>query len=198
MRTIKTKVYKFSELDKAAKQKAIEWYRNGGFDYEWYDLVFEDATIIGGLMGIQVDKIYFSGFSSQGDGACFEGNYYYSEDSIKKIKDYAPKDEKLHKIAQSLTDLQAQYGNGISARVKHSGHYYHEYCTVIDVSIEPDVEDDNQFQEAESKTIDLLRDFMKWIYRQLESNWDSINSDESISETIEANEYEFTKDGKRF
>ena len=68
-----TDVYKFSELDKSAKETAMQNWREGHLDYEWWDFVFEDATEIGKLMGIDIDQIYFSGFASQGDGACFEG-----------------------------------------------------------------------------------------------------------------------------
>jgi hypothetical protein len=38
-------------------------------DYEWYTSVYDDATEIARLMGIEIKDIGFSGFSSQGDGA---------------------------------------------------------------------------------------------------------------------------------
>lgn len=47
MRTIETKVYTFDELTDSAKEKARDWYRQGGLDYEWWDTTYEDAEMIG-------------------------------------------------------------------------------------------------------------------------------------------------------
>jgi hypothetical protein len=44
---------------------------------------------------------------------------------------------------------------------------------------------------------DILRDYMRWIYRTLEKEYDYMTSEEAIKETIIANDYEFTKDGSR-
>ena len=44
---------------------------------------------------------------------------------------------------------------------------------------------------------ELLRDFMNWIYQQLENEHDYLLSDEYVDDTIRANEYEFTENGKR-
>lgn len=41
-----------------------------------------------------------------------------------------------------------------------------------------------------------MKDFARWIYKQLEPDWDYQTSDEAIEESINANEYEFTADGK--
>jgi len=185
-------LYKFDELSDEAKEKAIERYRENNLDYDWYDFVYDDAITIGKLMGIKIDRIYFSGFSSQGDGACFEGEYFYNAGSVKAIKDYAPQDETLHRIAKDLQNIQRKTFYHLYAYVKHSGHYYHENCTNIDVR--NDVQELTDEQEQGIK--DCLRDFMRWIYKQLESEYDYLQSDEQIRETIQANEYEFTEDGK--
>lgn len=188
-------VYKFEELSDAAKKKAIEHWNEHGLDYEWWDAVYEDAKEIGKLMGITITDIYFSGFSSQGDGACFEGSYEYAKGSIKAVKDYAPKDENLHSIVRDLQNIQRRSFYGLSASVKQSGHYSHEYCTDISVYDNRDnapYEVDSQTEEA---LADTLRDFMRWIYRQLEKEYDWLTSDEQVSETLVANEYEFDEHG---
>lgn len=41
-----------------------------------------------------------------------------------------------------------------------------------------------------------MRAFADWIYRQLETEYDYQNSDEQVDESIIANEYEFTEEGK--
>jgi len=132
-RAITKYVYKFDELSESAKQKAIDDYRQDGIDYDWYDAVYEDARQIGEILGIKIDNIYFSGFSNQGDGACFEGSYAYTKGNTKEIKDHAPQDEELHRIARELQKLQKKNFYSLSAKVKQSGHYSHEYCTEIEV-----------------------------------------------------------------
>ncbi len=82
---IETTVYRFDELSDAAREKARAWYRDGGFDHDWYDAVYEDFQRIAEFLGInfrtrsvhlmgggarQELRIFFSGFWSQGDGAC--------------------------------------------------------------------------------------------------------------------------------
>ncbi len=49
---IETTVYRLDELSDAAKDNARAWYREGGFDYEWYDSVFEDFQRIAEILGI--------------------------------------------------------------------------------------------------------------------------------------------------
>lgn len=46
-RTIEISVFKFSELKGKAKEKARNWFREGGLDYEWWDSVYEDAKNVG-------------------------------------------------------------------------------------------------------------------------------------------------------
>jgi hypothetical protein len=79
----------------------------------------------------------------------------------------------------------------LEASVKHRGHYYHEFCTEISV----DRYDIYPTEDAEEWVTELLRDFMRWIYRQLESEYEFQTSEEQIKETILINEYEFNEDG---
>lgn len=202
MREIITKLYKFDELSDEAKETAREWFREGGLDYDWWDSVYEDVKAIAPLLGIEIKQkdnapmnipaIYFSGFSSQGDGACLEGSYRYAKDAPHKIKGYAPKDSELLRIAKELQAIQKAHGYRLTASLSHSGRYYHKYSVTIDIM---DGEDSAN-EQTENAIKELLRDFMEWIYRQLEQSYEYLNSDEAVDETIQANEYEFTIDGK--
>lgn len=196
-KTIETTVYFFSELSDSAKEKARDWFRSAcEGDTDWNDYVYEDAKECGKLMGIVVDNIRFSGFSSQGDGACFEGRYAYAKDAVKAIAAHAPQDETLARIAAALEAAQANANFALSATVNHRGRYYHEYCTDIDVSY--DINEDELRDDDETPIVESLREFMRWIYRQLERAYDDYMSNENVDETITINEYTFTVEGRRF
>lgn len=199
MRTMTVKVYRFDELSEDAKEKARDWWREGGLEYEWWDFIFEDAKEAGKILGIDIKDVYFSGFWSQGDGACFEGSYEYQKGSVKAIKAYAPKDKELHRIAVELSKAQKPYFYNISAHIKQYGQYSHEYCTEIKVYGDGDIGENyiNYFVDANTHDTfsELFRDFMRWIYKRLEEEYDYLNSDEQIDESIRINEYEFLEDG---
>ena len=79
----------------------------------------------------------------------------------------------------------------------HRGRYYHEYTMSIDVS-----RDSPTWQpptaDAEDIVTEALRDLARWLYRQLEAEYDHLTSDEAIEEGIIVNEYTFTEAGRRF
>jgi len=63
-RVTETTVYQFDELSEKAKEKAREWYLDGGLDYEWWDGVCEDAARVGlAIKGFDIDR----GNSCKGD-----------------------------------------------------------------------------------------------------------------------------------
>ena len=212
-RTIKSyrtiKIYQFDELEGSAKDKAREWYRQGNCDDSfWSECTIDDAKEIGKYMGMDVDKVYFSGFWSQGDGACFEGTWRASDVKVDKLKEYAPQDKELHRIVNGLAELAKEYPDGYF-KVKHRGHYSHSRCTSFDVELPCEQEEDLEYDSPEYKAlqvklgededtlIELARDFMDWIYHTLEKDWDYQNSDEQVDEAIRLNEYEFLEDGTR-
>lgn len=207
-KTIETTVYQFDELTDEAKEKARDWYRSGALDYVWWDSVYENAANAADKLGItlrtklvklmnggtrQEPCIWFSGFCSQGDGACFEGDYCYRKNSVKELMAEWPKDEKLHAIAKGLQDVQRRNFYKITAVVTHRDRYCHEHSVDIDVTV-----DDRDYDKDTDDTVaECLRDFMRWIYESLEAEHDWRLSDECVDEDITANEYEFTEDGHR-
>lgn len=206
--TITKEAYSFDELDNRAKERARDWFREGALDYDWWDCIYDDAATIADILGINLRQkpvklmngstrydpcIWFSGFSSQGDGACFEGSYSYVKGCKAKIRDHAPQDKELARIANNLTAVQRQHFYRLEANVKHRGHYYHSRCTEIDVF---DREDNyRDIGNAEATIAELLRDFMNWIYRQLEQEYEWRMADTQIDDDIRAEKYEFNKDG---
>ena len=70
-------LYKFDELPtEAAKEMARSWMRQcAGEDGFYAECTLDDAKEALKALGYSVENIYYSGFSSQGDGACFTGNH---------------------------------------------------------------------------------------------------------------------------
>lgn len=203
-----TTVYAYSELSENAKESARNWYRNSDCDSFWSEHVIDDAADIADMLGIDLRQtrktrmdnthfyaptIYYSGFSSQGDGACFESTYKYKPGALKAIQAHAPTDKRLQGIAKELQDIQKRYFYKLTAATKHRGHYYHSGCMSVDVEHSDDSYRD--IGTAESDITDALRSFADWIYNQLEKEYEWCNSDEQVTESIEANEYEFDEDG---
>ena len=190
--------YTFDELSEKAQENALEKYWDWNVsDSFWSECTLDDVKEIGNLIGLEIDNIYFSGFASQGDGACFEGSYSYKAGGLKALEEYAPQEYELHAIAQQLQDLQCKNFYMLWANVKHRGHYYHEMCTDIQVG------SDNEGMggandEAHDGTQEILRDFMRWIYKRLKSEYDYLTSEEQIKNSLIANEMEFNEDGSLY
>jgi hypothetical protein len=206
MRTIEQTVFKFSELTDSAKEKAREWWRTD-YDIE-LDHVIDDAATVADLFGLDIRKktvrlmngktraepqVYWSGFWSQGDGASYEGEYAYCTGALHSVKNYAPQDADLHAIVRRLQKVQARNFYRLTAEIDQSGRYVHEMTMRFDISRTDDapVSDD----DAEELS-DCLRDFARWIYRALETEWEYQASDEVIDELMECNGYEFDEDGR--
>lgn len=209
---IQTTVYTLDELDERAKSRARDWYRQASNDDDWHEVVFEDFERVCEILGIdlatrtvrlfgggtrQKPCIWFSGFSSQGDGASWEGIYQYKKGAARDIRAYAPRDERLAAIADRLQRIQLRNLYALEARVTHRGRYYHEYC--MDISVERASETyQPPTPDAEDIVVEALRDLARWLYRRLEQEYDYQTSDEVVDESIEANGYTFTEAGRRF
>ena len=58
--------------------------------------------------------------------------------------------------------------------------------------------DQEMTADAEDAVIEALRDLARWLYRQLELEYEYQTSDDQVDEAIRANEYTFTEAGRRF
>lgn len=196
MKKVTTEIFTFDELDSKAKEKARQWFRQSiGDDSSWSECVIEDAKHVFSIAGITINRVFFSGFCSQGDGACFEGGWKAEDVKPGELKKEAPGETELHRIAAGFEAVAKKYP-GSTFTVKQKGHYNHENCTDFTVTTDPDLPEVQPWPEDE--LIELGKDAMRWIYKALESEWNYQNTDEQVDERIQANEYEFTKDGRRW
>lgn len=203
-------VWYFNELSEKAKDRARDWYRTGHLDYDWWDGVYMQVEDVAEYLGITIDKkpvklmsgsmrydpaIYFSGFSSQGDGASFYGTWY--ADKMKTTVELSaefPTDKELQRIHAQLWGVKQEFPNAICTSSRSSCHYSHERSTTLEAILD----EDSDYNKDECNPVEeLLVDFMQWIYKSLEAEYEWLNSNEQIDESIIANEYEFTEEGSK-
>ena len=187
-----TILYKFDELSTETKEKAISSFQEDDsyLDYDWHEWTINDFKTILELIGYYDITCYFSGFHSQGDGACFSARFSRNKRCLDKVKKYCQKEEKILDIVeqiQSEIPLHEEY------EIKHSGHYYHEYCTSVYY-----LGDNEKAEQLDERFLELSRQLMVILYKNLNDEYDYLNSSEAIIEHIKANDYEFTEDGKLY
>lgn len=137
-------------------------------DY-WAENVTYDAKEIAALMGIAIDDIFFTGFWSQGDGACFTGQLGYDKDCLEKVMEHAPIDLELREIAALWSNLRCP---DLSGHVIHRGHYYHSNSVIFDIEEDPEVD--------EKAVIRTAKRFMDWIYEKLEQAYNFAKVDSYV------------------
>lgn len=208
MRTIETIVYHYAELSDTAKEQARDWYRAFAAD-SFADFasgsVLEDAARLARMFGLNIstkpvklmngstryDPNVFWAVASRDSGASFAGHYSYQKGSVSAVTTEAPQDLELHRIVRALADVQRRNFYRIAASVEHGRQ---SWTLRIDVERTDDV---NLSTDDETEVKDALTDFANWIQAGLETEFEYQTSDEQVSETIIANEYEFTEDGDR-
>jgi len=206
---VETNVYQFHELSEEAKEKARAWYREGALDYDWYEGVFGDFETVCTILGIRLKstqvllmgggtrskpRIYFTGFWNQGDGASYECIYSYARRAPAKIREYAPRDSELHRIADVLQAVQRRNFYQLHAEATHRGHYHHENSMTISVDRNSPT-NQGMTEGAEDIVAEVLRDLARWLFQQLEHEWEYQTCDTTIDEAIVGNNYTFTETG---
>jgi len=204
----------FSELSEEAKEHARKEYTSGDYPgYDWWDYTYEDAVRMAKILGIEISTtayttsrgetyhtpdISFSGFCSQGDGACFEGSYSFNPGCVKEIISETNNAE-LICIATELYTMQlARRMQGLeyfSASISTSGRYSHSGTMSVTVNIEDDEDNELGIQNLENEVTQLMRGFADWIYKQLESENDWHYSDEYVDERLNESDMAFDADG---
>jgi len=206
---IERTVWNFDELSDKAKQNAREKYTKETEYDDWWDYTYEDAVRMGKLIGIEIGgdrgrmkeiDISFSGFSCQGDGACFTGSYSYNPEAIAQIKSEC-NDTELLRIATDLYILQFTrriLGLQPFTATISAGRSNYSHSNTMDIGVNSEDEDDehSQVSAADEETVSrLMKDFADWIYHRLEDQHDWLHSDECVDENIKSNEIEFDEYG---
>jgi len=179
---------RFEALPSDAQAAILEKHRDQDIWDDWYNCIFEDFKTDMGEIGIEVERMMFSGFYSQGDGACFEG----------KVANW-PKF--LVSINAHTRWHHGDVHNGLRFGCEHSGRYYHRHsvsydedfcavnpydeCTVryyaMEILLEECVNDsETLFEQCK----EAFRDHMLDLYNSLEEEHEYLTSDEHILERL--------------
>lgn len=182
--------------------KLVEKFHDINTHHDWWDSTYEAFTHDMKVVGIDVDKMYFSGFWSQGDGACFEGSVKDWELMLQSI---GYTDPVLVKFAQdnwTFTSTQ-------------TGRYYHSNCMRFNDPLEgtgeteewligvygPEQDDDDlrnhvwaaklkqfDFEQIRNELCEAFKSHADDLYKMLEEEYEFLTSEECILESLNAND----------
>ena len=205
-------MYTIDELPQAGKAKARDWYRAERMHDEWYNNVFEDFEQICPLLGIELKRksedlsdraqikrsqIFFRGFASQGDGASFSARYRYAANAAKAVHAHAPRETRLHEVADTLQELQKRNFYQLKANVQQGGgSYVHEYTMEIQVERDSDRAQEPT-EDAHKVVTEAMREVARWLYDTLRTDYDARTADEEVDEVLQECGWTFTKSGSQ-
>lgn len=170
MRVIEIKAYTFDELSDDAKAKAISKLSDVNVDYDWWEGTYEDAAQIG---------LKIKGFGLYGRRHAM-GEFTLS-------------------AAEVMANIFANHGEGCET-YKTAQAFEAQWQPLFDDYMD-ELSDKYESQEAEDDLSDMEANFLDSLLEDyaimLQKEYEYLQSEEAIIETIVANEYEFTEEGKR-
>ena len=113
------------------------------------------------------------------------------------IRTHAPQDTELHRIADILQTVQRRNFYQLTTVIRQRGNYSHEYSMTTEVDRESPT-GQAMTHDAEDTVIEALRSLARWLYRQLQREYEHQTSDAVVDEVIAINQWTFTAEGRRF
>lgn len=192
MRTIRTKVYTFNELNKEAQEKAIIDYRNGNDDLQLLSFN-EDCNRIIEERGFRDVSLSYSLSYSQGDGLSFTASNIENSILISFFREILGENKEktiqvlIDNCSFELTGNRGRYNYASKSDIDYTledyGHNDTINCNIVVAKV---------LEKLENYYIDLCKELEKNGYNELEY----LNSDEYIKDVLINNEYEFLSNGK--
>lgn len=169
MRTIEVKIFKFNELNEKAKQNTISNLSDINIDHNWWEFIYEDAKYIGlKIMSFDLDRNRHA-----------KGEFILNAPEVaQNILSNHGKECETYKTAESFLEV---------------------WQPIFNIYMD---EEHEQYEssEPEEKLVEMENDFLNSLLEDysiiLQNEYEFLQSDDAIIETIEANEYEFTEDGE--
>lgn len=208
MKKITITLYSFEELPQATQKQVTQKLNSINVDYSfWYEYSYEHFEKLCALLGVIVDtkSLHFNGFYAQGDGSCFSADVdlvgfienirsrtwkgLVAESELELlVPDISPHLFLLIKkgsIETSAKIRSQSRGIGIEAGLNWNYDSSKNFSNI-----------GKSFLVLESwfqKTAKTLNDYL---YKSLQTEYEFVTSEQSVAETITANEYLFTIDGE--
>jgi len=196
---------KYAELSEKAQRKAVEWMQESNGEHFDGDCVIDEWKNLLGCLGFIDVNIFWSGFCSQGDGACFIGSWsvdwlelekvpgYTSDERARELVAYPEKVRGLYKLLSTVEDDEEDFESPIVTKctLTHRGLYNHEHNIVFDFDSGPYASDDAMHEFKE-----WCQDLMRMIYKDLEAEYEWVTGEEYAVEAIECNDYNFNEEGE--
>lgn len=191
MKTVTTTIYKFDELTPSAQQKAIEQYRNDGGVYTdfIYDDAYESVKKFNDVFGIK-----------EGRHSWLDYNTGHIDDAILELKGERLRTYIINNFYSTFYERK-KYGKRKSRII-----YTETSCPLTGICYDCDllkpfnklVYKYNHDTHSHVTFEMLISDAFESLRLSVESEADYQNSDEAIIESIQANDYNYTEDGKMF
>lgn len=210
--------YTLADLSPAARDKAIEHFRDHAVDEDWAEDIREEWKSKLEELGFSSPVISYSGFWSQGDGASFTSLSVPNHSTDPEVQS-AWSQLSLAALLCGRTNFADLEDLASGCVERHQQRYYHEYTVRVEWEDHspylgfPPVED--YFDSDEAAEVlrpqwiglnaairsyyeglsEYVRSLCCEIYADLETEYEYRTSDEQVIEHIEANDYEFDEDG---
>lgn len=212
MTNIKTKTIElptFKQLTTDEQAQVIKNYYYINVDCNWWhdDIIenFKDR-ISREYPFFENIKVYFSGFCSQGDGACFDAGINSSEFMRWILKQEKINAKTINTICNMIEQGQIDFNPGIYKN-SYANHYCHEktrYIEIIDLDCDY-IENKKLKTKYEPMLLNIVdkeqANINEWyrglcydLYSELQKAYEYITSEEAIKETFIANEYTFNRE----
>ena len=181
-------------------EELLEKHRDINVDYEgWAEPVTDDFKATMENVGFDIDETYWTGFWSQGDGACYTG----SIGDMKLFMSLYFRDEAQYPVMRMLMGMDGD----LSLTVGHQGNYYHSNSMTFTISSDNFydlVEHTSEFHEQatdalderlgyelmdfEEEVVEILKGFADKLYSDLQKEYEYQTDDEQVKEAIIAND----------
>jgi hypothetical protein len=180
-------LYDLDELTADVRAKVLDRYRHINAEDEWwYQFIVSEWKTRLESMGYEDAVIVFSGFYSQRDGACFEARI-----NLERWLDQSGLTAKYRRLLEACTR-----GN-VELTLRHSGRYYHQYSPRLESHYSGS--DDRVAQELSEVDTLITEEKVRLaneVYRELGSAYDASTENDAVAETLNANDFEFFKNGR--
>jgi len=179
MRTIELQAYKFNELDEQTKLQVIEDNIHINVEFDWWDCTYETLR----ECGIKVNS-FDIGRRQECEIEFLEDGHEVATNIIDTFGEAMDIVSDAKNFIKDRDALLKKYGEG-NEIIGYSVKELYDPFIFYEFDEEESILEDEFKRELSCEILDWLR-----------SEYEHLTSEEAIIETIEANEYEFTEEGK--